>query len=174
MTNQDPAGVPQDSGFGGPPIGQNPQNPSYALPKKARKKWPWVVGGILLFLVVAVGGCSAYFIPKFFDSPAGTGTTFVTNMQVNNESSTKSAYESLCSSSKSSMTLEEFRSEIAPQQQVKGFEIDETSATKISSDAEEETFAVSYNFTDGSTKTVIYPLVKEDGKWKVCDPPPLS
>ncbi|MEU6565276.1 MmpS family transport accessory protein [Nocardia nova] len=43
------------------PQGQYPQGPppGYYQPPKKRKKWPWVLGGIVLLFAVLLGGCMA-------------------------------------------------------------------------------------------------------------------
>ncbi|VFA96604.1 MmpS family transport accessory protein [Nocardia cyriacigeorgica] len=65
MTNP-PGDQPQyPSGPHGYPQGQYPPPgmppPGYYQPPKKRRIWPWIVGGIVLFFVLMIGGCLAFF-----------------------------------------------------------------------------------------------------------------
>ena len=55
MNNGQPPQYPQSGHPEQPYGGQYPPQ----LPPKKRKKWPWIVGGIILLFVAMVGGCMA-------------------------------------------------------------------------------------------------------------------
>lgn len=60
-TGPPPGGTPYPQGGypqGGYPHGGYPQG-GYGPPPKKRKVWPWVLGGVLLFMVLGIGACIA-------------------------------------------------------------------------------------------------------------------
>lgn len=48
------------------PYPQQPQQPFQPaapyIPPKKKAKWPWIVGGIILFIILGIAGCSALFV----------------------------------------------------------------------------------------------------------------
>ncbi|HMS75939.1 MmpS family transport accessory protein [Gordonia sp. (in: high G+C Gram-positive bacteria)] len=66
MSNNPPPQFPQgqypQQPYGQQPYGQQPyggQYPPQMPPARKRKKWPWILGGIILLFVAMVGGCVA-------------------------------------------------------------------------------------------------------------------
>ena len=61
MSNNPPPQFPQGQ-YPQQPYGQQPyggQYPPQMPPARKRKKWPWILGGIILLFVAMVGGCVA-------------------------------------------------------------------------------------------------------------------
>ncbi|WP_433754655.1 MmpS family transport accessory protein [Nocardia sp. CA-135398] len=74
MSNQQPPNPPQDPGQQPPqrhPQGQPPGGyqqpyqgavppPAYCQQPAKKKKWPWILGGLVLVFVLSIGGCLAF------------------------------------------------------------------------------------------------------------------
>lgn len=56
MTTPDPQQPNAQQPFGQQP---NPYNQPYVQPPKKRKKWPWIVGGLIVVFIAIAGGCAA-------------------------------------------------------------------------------------------------------------------
>ncbi len=133
-------------------------------PVRKKKRWPWVLGGILLVGLMLLGGCM-YFAYK---SPAGAGTTFATHIE---RGDTAEAYNLLCEKSKAELDPDEFEENHVPSQDVTSIEL-VTASVNPSGDT--DVFTVRYKLADGTEEVVEYDMVKENGSWRVCDPPTIE
>lgn len=59
MSNQPPYPPQQPPPGGYPQGGQYPPQGYYQQPPKKKRKWPWIVGGIVLVFILMIGGCMA-------------------------------------------------------------------------------------------------------------------
>ncbi len=151
----------------GPPQGEPIQfsPPPSVAPR--RKRWPWILGGVLLVALVLFGGC-VYYGVRIYNSPTGAGTVFATAIE---QGDNEIAYDSLCAQSKEELTFSEFVESHVPSQDVTSIE---PVTLSLDPNDESDVFIVSYVLADGSREVVEYPMVNEQGKWRVCNPPKIE
>ncbi len=95
---------PQQPAWGGAPSAAQPGwNPGVEGPKKKRK-WPWVLLGIFLFLVLGIGGCTYWVVGKV-KGVTEVGNTFADRLYISPQEATKS----VCPSS--SLTVDQLQTE---------------------------------------------------------------
>jgi|GEM_PF-3405739 len=104
--NQQAAGQPpfqqdQNQQFGAPQQFPNQQmGGSPFVPKKKRAKWPWIVGGIFLFLLLLGGGC-AFFFYKLVSGPTNAANEYYAELQ---DGDYVGAHDLLCENAKAALT----------------------------------------------------------------------
>ena len=149
---------PIDRGYSPPPQ-QQTQNVdgSTFVPPKKKAKWPWIVGGIFLFLLILGGGCS-FAVYKLISSPVGVTNQYYAALS---EGDYNRAQEFLCDelSSVSANDLESVYPNIS-----------EPEFFSVSKFSENKEIVSGTLRADGLEQVVVTQVEKEDGDWKVCIP----
>ena len=148
----------------GPPTGAPIQFP--AQPRAKRKLWPWLLTGALFLGLLMLGGC-AFFGYRLLNSSTGVGAIYATALE---QEDYQTAYDLLCENSKDEISLENFVDDYIPSQDITSVQ---PVVDSLTSDGDTDVFIVSLVLADGSREIVEYPMVKEDGDWRICEPPTL-
>ncbi len=117
---------------------------------------------MLLFL----GGC-VYLGRGFVSSPFVAASDFAIDLEDGNYAS---SYGRLCASSQAQIPLDQYLAEYVPDKQIDIIDI-VGQASFQDSDNVSDSFVGEFNYVDGTREDLFYDLVKENGDWKVCNPP---
>ncbi len=150
-------GGPNDSGFGQPPSQAQP-------PAKKRRGWLWLLLGIPLLGLLAVGGCTALLVTSVRPT-IDTTNTFIANVD---DGDLRSAYDSLCEPMKARYGYEDWASGVAADLggEITGYRFTQASVT---TGGGEQNATVSGTIdVDGIARDVTFDLVKEGDDWRVC------
>lgn len=141
-------------------------------PRKSHTlRWILITSGVVLVLCCGGGIIGGVFLFHGLSKATGpvrdTADEFVTDLQ---NGDTSSAYQLLCSGTRSAFTPAAFAQGVAGQPRISGHEIDGVNV--ISSNGRSSaTVMVKLTTASGFVDQHAFPLVKEGGRWKVCGQP---
>ncbi|WP_327001555.1 DUF4878 domain-containing protein [Dactylosporangium sp. NBC_01737] len=147
----------------------------YQVPQPPRQRSPWktilIVLGVVLVLCCAGAGFGGYRLFKGVQEatePARTAAeTFVTNLE---NGDTDAAYGLLCKATQSNYTVQAFKDGVAKQPKIRSHSFGGVNVMNYNG---KTSATVTLILTDdsGFTNRHTFPLVKDDGQWRVCGQP---
>ena len=158
-----PGGQPgygQQQPYPGAQPGYGQQQPFGVAPPKKRRKWPWILGGFFLLLIVGVGSCT-FFVVNLVSGPidgANEWMALVDNGQY------AEAYESMCSSTKASADAATY--ELLLESEFGGG-IDSYRLSSVQS-TNGNTSVDGTVEVAGQSRTIAFLMNNEDDAWRVC------
>lgn len=160
MTNQPPPGWQQ----GGSPSPQHDYSQPFGPPPDQGKKriWPWVLG-LFVLLLAMLGACAAAIVGGVFyltRGPINATNAFIANID---DGRYEEAYESLCSNTRLAVSLEEFTTHFATDEEITGYTF-----TSVSTTAGDLTMVSGTIELNDSPRATSFGLQREDDTWKIC------
>lgn len=155
-----PPGQPAGGGYG-----QMPHQVPVSEPPKKRRRWLWIVLGVLGFFILLIGGCTVFLV-NAVSAPIDATNEYVARLD---DGDYQGAYDSLCSSARSSISAEDWIALVREGQpgEITGYNF---SSASVNSSGGVSTAEVSGTIEFGSdVRTITYNLLEEDGEWRICD-----
>lgn len=141
--------VPPHGGYPGPPV---------APPK--RRRWPWILLGIFVLLLLLIGGCS-WLVFRAFSPTIDAANEWIVLVD---EQRFDEAYDQLCQSTKNAQSSEEVVAILANDfgPSVDGYQINQYQNTN-------GVVQVGGSVTlGGDERPITFGMVNEDDTWRVC------
>ena len=145
----------------------SPFAPAVAQPPRKRKKWPFVLGTVLvlIFVVCSLGIGRLYFRLKHvsdIDKDVNKATAaFIDDYR---DGLSQAGYDGLCAEAKEVFAQKDL-AEPDKKKAITGYRI---TATDVDYTRRQATVRVELQRADGSTTNDVYVLDEEDERWKMC------